>query len=36
MRAARGIDALATAGIAVWIDARARIVHEKAIVIDVT
>ncbi|HEY3911728.1 MAG TPA: phospholipase D-like domain-containing protein [Stellaceae bacterium] len=29
-----GIDALAAAGIPVWINAHARIAHEKALVID--
>jgi len=29
-----GVDAIASAGIAVWIDARARIPHEKALIID--
>jgi PLD-like domain len=29
-----GLDALAAAGILVWIDARVRIAHEKAIVVD--
>ena len=29
-----GVDALAAAGIRVWIDARARIAHEKALIID--
>ena len=29
-----GVDALAGAGIPVWIDARVRIAHEKALIID--
>ena len=29
-----GVDAIAAAGIPVWIDARVRIAHEKALIID--
>jgi hypothetical protein len=29
-----GVDALAAAGIPVWIDVRARVAHEKALIID--
>ena len=29
-----GVSALAAAGIPIWIDARARVVHEKALIID--
>jgi phosphatidylserine/phosphatidylglycerophosphate/cardiolipin synthase-like enzyme len=34
VRSPEGVSALAAAGIPIWIDARARVAHEKALIID--